>query len=119
MAALAVGMVALLMMLFAISAAMNGQVSLITFTAHSQESHAEQMPAIEQCFDGGGSIRWFQQADGNYAKHCNDGFKSFWRIATCRAGELIVITQFKQKLSGFGNYVRNKGMVEVTKPPCS
>lgn len=93
---------------------------MITFTDHSQVSHAEQVPDITNCFNGSGmKSGWYIGPDGRYAQYCIQGDNLYWRISECDGANRIVVTQFKQALRKLTNYLTNKRYVESSSPPCN
>lgn len=94
-------------------------ILMVVFTDHSQTSHAGQVPAIDNCFSGGGVVSgWFQMPGGRYARHCQQDGRGYWRISECVGDVRMVVTQFQQKLAGFSRYMTNKQMQPAAPPPC-
>lgn len=95
-------------------------VAPIMYTDHAQTSHAEQLPDIDNCFKGNGTIgNWLRGANGRYMQVCSDGGpNNYMRVYECQGGELVVITQFKQAIKKLSNYLLNGGYEYTPPPPC-
>lgn len=94
----------------------------LVFTEHSETSHAEQISAINSCYNTPTNqfSGWLQGTNGRWLQFCFDGGKyNYFRVYECSNGELVVVTQFKQALRKLSRYLTNGGYLPSDAPPCN
>ncbi len=83
------------------------------FSEHALTSHTRDIPDINKCFDGDGSVSSEYTNDhGRWAEFCeDDGKHVYWRIFACSGEDKIIVTQFKMAANRVANFILNKDML--------